>query len=178
MPLCPPAFLPSFPVHFASLDAKTTHEFTKRATFDQIPYVDGVLIMQRLLQPCAPETPTSGLVFMKFEETFYKFDPRLVLGTSTLDAPLDFHGWANTANACPSAPKTFLNRDQCVRKLTCAGPSFSSAPIVLSDVNLKKWFRVSRRHVHRVTGLMLGEFADDTPCTGRSRWLKALGYQP
>ena len=91
-------------MHFASLDAKTTHEFTKRATFDQIPYVDGVLIMQRLLQPCAPETPTSGLVFMKFEETFYKFDPRLVLGTSTLDAPLATSSAAARSPRPPTPP--------------------------------------------------------------------------
>eukprot|EP00937_MAST-01D_sp_MAST-1D-sp2_P007544 g7544.t1 len=172
------------PISFTSFDATSTHDFTTGAEFVQIPNVADVLVMERLVRPCRDGTATGGLVFMKHGGEYYKFDKRLKLGTSTLDNPADFtvsRPKGVDDKACPSTAQSFLNKGTCVvKKASCAAPTFTGQAVTLNDENIRRWYTLDGRHVHRIIGLGFKDnSAMDSPCKEKtSRWEKSDGACP
>jgi cullin-associated NEDD8-dissociated protein 1 len=151
-------------VGFLSLDHVRRHA-------DTVPFDTPVVLSMRSLG--SPSTcvalPQAGThVFMLFNHSFYKFDPRLVLEGNTIDQPADSEG--SKEGQCPSVVKNFINEASCVHRPSCAPLSFSSVTIPLNDTTLRLWYLLSTKHVHYITGLRLeGEYAV-SPCSGTSRW--------
>ena len=76
---------------------------------------------------------------------------------------------------CPSVPKTFLNRDKCVRLAKACSPlQFTSGLLPLNSSNLRLWYTANQRHVHYLTGLRLESPYDTKVCeiNGYTRWKK------
>ena len=170
---------PNPALSFVTPDPETTHDFSGgSATFATIPHLPDVLLVERLYKKCPPpsqpDLAVSGLVFMQAGDgKYYKFDPRVKLVDNTLRSPVDVQVASSVPNSCPAAQKTFLNRAGCVQRASCSPPTYTTKPIALDDANIKKWYKLSGRHVHWMSGLQLTTpYDDDHPCKGRSRWLK------
>ena len=55
--------------------------------------------------------------------------------------------------ACPAVPRTFVNKDSCVRRPqgTCAQPTFTAVTFKLDKTMLRFFYTASERHVHALT---------------------------
>jgi hypothetical protein len=112
----------------------------------------------------------------------YKLDNRVAIVENTLGNPASISDSViyvyGTTGSCPTVPKTFVNKDSCVRKSTCAATVYSSVKFTLNEANLKMFYDLSTKYVYRISGLTLttSNYAK-SPCTKNyvSRWLKHSG---
>jgi hypothetical protein len=148
---------PNPAINFTVVDALTTHVFgavpskdgVRFASLDHVRRQAGttpfdttvVASLQSLPSPShCPALPQAGShVFMLYNGSFYKFDPRLVLVDNTLDKPADSGTSNRTHGQCSSVTKNFVNEGTCVRRPSCASPTFSSVQIPLNYTTLRLW---------------------------------------
>ena len=123
----------------------------------QLPDQDAILITK--YKSTCNEKQLHGVGFIKLsgrgsDKTFYKHDPRLKLLENSFEKPVNVSAFEDTAMMCPSVPKTFLNRDKCVRLAKACSPlQFTSGLLPLNSSNLRLWYTANQRHVHFITGL-------------------------
>ena len=121
--------------------------------------------------------PPCTAVHVAHSGVIYRFDGRLSTVTNTLAEPATAQVDLALRSACPTAAKTFLNREYCVPASTCAQTRFSSADMLLDVDTLRAYYEQSRRYVYAVVGLRLEDDYEVSPCAGDgvSRWLRAAG---
>ena len=149
------------------------------------------VLLQTLTATCTPPPVGTTDFFMSINGQYYRHDPRIRLIENSLESPavnLQPSGPIWTASyggvTCPTAPKTFLNKDTCVRRPECTSPpTFSDAWFTLNETNIRSFYEQSKFFVFRITGLDIeNQYAGvASPCTSNwhlaphSRWLKTDG---
>jgi uncharacterized protein (DUF1501 family) len=165
----------------------------------------GVSVMRSLEVDC-PLTSVGpeDISFMYYDGEYFRHEPVTQLLENSLENPLtsppssfSAHPRERKSNfmACPSAAKTFLNRDTCVRRPDCVTPlEYSGATIVLNEETIRAMYSSSaNRHVHAIDNLpfqpgqrsgynpfdpeLLGTQQVSgtrmaSPCSASSRWKK------
>ena len=113
---------------------------------------------------------------MSFGGTFYRHDQRLSLLTNTLASPVSDASGASAVMACPTAPKTFVNRASCVGATTCAPTAYASKLLQLNASTLRLFYTHANRVVYDIAGLRLEDPEDRDPCGGvETRWKRSSG---
>ena len=137
-----------------------------------------VLVATAISNPsaCAALDDASTDLFMSFGGTFYRHDQRLSLLTNTLASPVSDASGASTVMACPTAPKTFVNRATCVGATTCAPTAYASKLFQLNASTLRLFYTHANRVVYDIAGLRLEDPEDRDPCGGvETRWKRSSG---
>ena len=147
-------------------------------TVATLPYDQDALVVQYFAVHCTVEV-LNGEAYISYDGTWYKFEPRFKLLENTLEAPIR-EPFSTGYENCPNVPKTFVNEQWCRRHDTaCSAPTFSNAQFALDAATLQKWYSLSSKHVHYVTGLRLESPFDVSPCAGQaSRWRRSAGACP
>eukprot|EP01043_Picozoa_sp_COSAG02_P000106 COSAG02_NODE_2_length_75708_cov_87.013953_9_plen_2901_part_00 len=110
------------------------------------------------LTDVGPEDET----YMRHGDTYYRHIPTSRFLENTLENPMTtppdsfaFSPRLYGDSVCPNVPKTFLNRDTCVRRPECVGPlEYSDTELVLDEATILAMYSTSaNRHVHYVDGL-------------------------
>jgi hypothetical protein len=166
-----------------------------------------VMVMQSLNVACPLSSNFIGpedYSFMNYDGAYYRHEPTTKFIENTLEnpainPPTSFapHPRERKGNGltCPSAPKTFLNRDSCVRRPNCVTPpEYDGTTFVLDEAMLLAMYSSSaNRHAHYMDGLVFrpgsrtgynpfdpaltaSQWPAGTlmasPCTSSSRWRK------
>mmetsp|Transcript_102655 Transcript_102655/g.294143 ORF Transcript_102655/g.294143 Transcript_102655/m.294143 type:complete len:2583 (-) Transcript_102655:1307-9055(-) len=133
---------------------------------------DDAFILNNRLHCTAAE---KNQAFLYINGTMYRHDARINQITNTIENPANLSASALSAlseDSCPSVPKTFLNKETCVRRQSCAPIQYTSVDFVLDQSVLRKWYELSNKIVYYVTGLKLTGDYEMSPCdSGDSRWL-------
>ena len=121
--------------------------------------------------PTCP-VPAYGPVFVRNPANglYFKHDRRLVLAENSLDSPANGEG--ADGEFCVQAPKTFLNRENCVvGGLSCSPARYSNlVEITLHQSNIRNFYTQGGHFVYRIDGLRLDGVR--SPCHESSRWIK------
>jgi hypothetical protein len=111
---------------------------------------------------------------IKHANEYYMHDPRIDLMDNTGDAAAIAS--ASSRSVClPSAPKTFLNKDTCVRQLSCVTPiEYSAETLTLDEATLRSFYTTGHKFAYQIQGLRLENTFDVSPCEAEttSRWRK------
>jgi hypothetical protein len=199
-----PITLANPPITFGTEPAGCLTLGPNDATF--VDAVDpGVTVMQSLEIDC-PLTSVGpeDISFMHYDGEYYRHEPVTQLLENSLESPLasppssfSAHPRERKSNfmTCSSAPKTFLNRDTCVRRPDCVTPlEYSDTTFVLTEDTIRAMYSSSgNRHVHAIDNLPFqpgqrsgyNPFDPElsgtqrvsgtrmvSPCSGSSRWKK------
>lgn len=127
--------------------------------------------------------PFTKTAFMQLPNmTIVALTRQIALLQNSLAAPADLTttiAAGITAGECPSVPKTFVNRESCVRRPSCAPPRYMPTPFTFNTTTLRLWHERSGHLLYYVSGLSLAEYASDkkySPCwKGKSRWVRTSG---
>lgn len=97
---------------------------------------------------CAKPPPNTD-AFLSFDGTYYMHDSRLALIANTVDQPATgpLQSEPTMSATCPSAPRTFLNKDTCVRRPECATMKWSDANVTLDDATIRTWFASTGKYI-------------------------------
>jgi cullin-associated NEDD8-dissociated protein 1 len=159
-------------IAFASIPTSSTvvTEHVSDAEFTPVVGVEGAYILTKVPVGCVNKGRNS---FMLHDGVYYRYDPRIRTLTNTLEEPAQP---TDPEVACPSAARSFVNEDSCVRREACAPAIFEQTAMTLNDDNLRAWYTGSRRYTYHVTGLKLEDDYAVSPCaSGWSRWLRTTG---
>ena len=120
-------------------------------------------IMQSLNVGCPlTDVGPEDVTFMRYGDAYYRHEPTTRFLENTLENPLTSppDSFAPSPriggdSVCPTVPKTWLNRDTCVRRPECVGPlEYSDTDLVLDEETILAMYSTSaNRHVHYVDGL-------------------------
>jgi hypothetical protein len=146
-----------------------------------VPPVTGTTILNAVSGSCTPpvslRTPTYAK--SKHNTEWYIYDPRISLSSNDVASP-------PTTGHCEAVPKTFLNARTCVPKAASCSPLTYTrdVEVTLTPELLRKYFTLSGRPVHYMTGLRLNEeqtnqlvYSDSPVCEARTptRWMRTVG---
>jgi len=103
--------------------------------------------------------------FMRYDGKVFMHDSRLELLPNTLAKPAAVPV-AAAVDACPTAPKTFLNEKYCKLQSTCTLLHLKKAVFVLNSTSLQTFYTVAGKYVYEIVGLTQAA----SPCGTTSRW--------
>ena len=159
-----PLVLPNPPIQFSAAPAQSMS-----LSADEITLVDGADRDVKVTQSININCPLTAIgpsdySFLQHSGDYYRHEPVTKLLENTLenpavDPPVSFPAFPrerkNNGNTCPSAPKTFLNRNSCVRRPNCRRPlEYTNTSFVLDEaVILAMYSSSANRHVHAIDNL-------------------------
>ena len=161
--------------------------------FSEMIDIRGVRIMSAISANCSFSGATDQFVRLSTDAagSYYKHDRSIELLENTLEHPATVqvakvydHGRSQSGSmSCPTVPKTFMNKDSCVKAASCLPTTFSTtATVTLNEANLRQWYILSSRYIYYVTGLVLDpstEYSEygAAPCMFDkvSRWRRHAG---
>ena len=170
-----PGYMVNPQIMFSNPEGNNIQEFdSDQAEFVDLAEVPGVRTLSSISMSC---DGTKLDMFTRMasdpQGLYYKHDPALELLENTLESPATVPVYSTRDTGCPTVPKTFLNKDHCVQRPSCAPLSFSpTATVLLDDDNLRQWYLLSGRYVYYITGLQLWSKTSALPCQRNavSRW--------
>lgn len=127
------------------------------------PELSGAAVLEKRMIPCESAEAVDGAdgnIFIQVAGSWWRYDPRIMSVTNTLDSPASSDGNEVRGGGCPNVPRTFLNHDSCVRhrpvdgKAACSPSSYSDSPITLDTPTLRRWYTGSGKYVYTMRGLV------------------------
>lgn len=179
--------IPNPPIIFASAPSSVVFDATaSQATLSQMshPMEIGSFILQNLDAVCTPVVE-GRQAWMRHDGVYYLHDARALLVENTLENPAETASAAGPlwTSTCPTAPKTFLNKDTCVRRPECSHAA-SVDTITLDEATIRS-FVTSGTYLFKITGFDV--LSTPSPCAHRvghptnymngvfSRWWRTSG---
>ena len=98
----------------------------------------------------------------------YRRDYRLELVQNTLANPAENRAsHATMSGTCPSVPATFVNRQSCVMRSSCAPLSYKSSRFKLNRTTLRKMYEQSGKLIYVMEGMRLDAIHSASQCQNR-----------
>mmetsp|Transcript_20151 Transcript_20151/g.41987 ORF Transcript_20151/g.41987 Transcript_20151/m.41987 type:complete len:2123 (-) Transcript_20151:67-6435(-) len=136
---------------------------------DLSPTVSDVKLLQDSTSRTCSDYTMSTKFALSQPSTYYKFDPKVVRPTNTIENPAEVT--AVGGDECHVTKKNLFNSAHCVTDTSsCLPPQFSDTQITLNDATIKKFYELGSKHVHYVEGLPINDV--DSPCSStKSRFI-------
>lgn len=149
-----PVQLPNPPISFAVPPSDALSFTAEEVTLSLMEDEPDTFILQQITAACS-KPPTGQDAFVGLSGQYYKHDARLALIENTLERPATGPLLSEPimSDSCPTAPKTFLNKDSCVRRPECTEMAYSDADITLDDEGIRSIFSATGNYVFATTGL-------------------------
>ena len=128
-----------------------------------------VFILQHLEGRCAPP---HDVAFLYHEGQIFRHDSRIQLQHNTVEEPATRVSDAGPLmwDACPTAPKTFVNKHTCVRRPECTSLQYASVNMTLDEIGIRSFFEQGSKLVFMVDGLDLQDVYATTPSPCAMSW--------
>jgi hypothetical protein len=148
-----PIQLPNPPIAFAASPGEVLAFTAEEAVIAAMEDEPDAFILQEIAACTNP--PTGQDTFMSLDGQYYKHDARLALVENTLEQPATGPLLSDPimSDTCPSAPKSFLNKDTCRRRTECTETVYSDATITLDDEGIQRFFSAAGKYVFATVGL-------------------------